>query len=185
MKKTKAIVYTVTDCFYTKINLVAIDYRNYSTFQNIQGGRALPVGQFLLPHTLMPLPHNPSPPDRPPQLPYTWPHPPFPNPANVLGWSVLNKCYLFIKQLVISVIHSLSFLSLRVIPVDQSILHSGSPSCPLCIMERITLVGDSYASGFLCPLCFSVQAHKVFVWFVGVWVCIPRLPCHGSWHVAL
>ena len=75
----------------------------------------------------------------------------------------ITECRDHTLQLVISVIHLLSFLSLRVIPIDQSILHSGSSSCLLCIMERITLVGDSFASGFLCPLCFSVQAHKVKV----------------------
>ena len=46
--------------------------------------------------------------------------------------------------------------------IDQTFLHSGYSSCLLCILDRIIHVGDFLACWLLCPLCFAVQAHKVY-----------------------
>ena len=66
--------------------------------------------------------------------------------------------------------------------IDQSILHFGSSSCLVCIMERITLMGDSFACGLPCPLCFSVQAHScdcLICWRLGL-----HTPLALSWFLA-
>ena len=63
-----------------------------------------------------------------------------------------------------------------------SILHFGSSSCLVCIMERITLMGDSFACGLPRPLCFSVQAHScdcLICWRLGL-----HTPLALSWFLA-
>ena len=75
-------------------------------------------------------------------------------------WHALVTDGRFLRLLSFPWLSLLSHSNLTVLYPDKSLQHTG-------------------CSSFACCACLIV------VCFVGIWVCMPRLPWHGSWQVAL